>query len=151
MVSHLVPTAEVWIDGRLVVRQSSTEGRGLFFADDFAAGTTVIRLGGSLVTSAELDSLIAAAAADPTAPYIDTITVYEDAHLVLPPGTPVHFGNHSCDPTLWHVGAYELATRREVTVGEEATIDYGTQSGAVGAVATARSKPAWSVSANIPR
>jgi uncharacterized protein len=58
--------------------------------------------------------------------------VYDDAHLVLPPNTPVHFGNHSCDPTLWLVGPFELGTRRGVTVGEEATIDYGTVSGAGG-------------------
>lgn len=51
---------------------------------------------------------------------------------MLPSDTPVHFGNHTCDPTLWHVGPYELATRRALVAGEEATIDYGTQSGADG-------------------
>lgn len=73
-----------------------------------------------------------AAIADPALPYVDTITIYADAHLVLPSDTPIHFGNHSCDPTLWHVGPYELATRNDVRAGEEATIDYGTQSGAAG-------------------
>lgn len=92
----------------------------------------LIRLGGRLVTSAELDDLISFAVAHPEAPYVDTITIEEDAHLVLPSDTLVHFGNHSCDPTLWHVGPFELATRRDVAAGEEATIDYGTQSGAAG-------------------
>ena len=60
---------------------------------------------------------------------MDTLSIYEDAHLVLPPGTLIHFGNHSCDPNMWHVGPFEIATRRAVDVGEELTIDYGTPSG----------------------
>ena len=120
------------MDERLVVRQSPIEGRGLFFTDELTAGTVVIRLGGRLVSSAELDALIRDADADPAAPYMDTITVYDNVHLVLPPSTPIHFGNHSCDPTLWHVGPFKVATRRCVTAGEEATIDYGTVSGAEG-------------------
>ncbi len=132
------PTAGVWIDERLVVGDSPIAGRGLFFGDDLRPGTVVIRLGGWLVSSAELDSLLAAADRDPTAPYVDTITIAGDSHLVLPPGTRIHFGNHSCDPTLWHVGPYELATRGEVAAGEEATIDYATQSGAAGFAMTCR-------------
>ena len=124
------PPQEPWIDSRLVVRESLIDGCGLFFVKDVPAGTVLIRLGGTLVTSQELEDLIAEADVDASAPYIDTITVYEDAHLVLPPGSAIHFGNHSCDPTLWHIGAFELATRWDATAGEEATVDYGTQSGA---------------------
>lgn len=98
----------------------------------------MIRLGGRLVSSAELDALVRAADADPGNAYVDTITVEDDRHLVLPPATPVHFGNHSCDPTLWLVGPYELATRRRVAPGDEATIDYGTFSGADGLEMTCR-------------
>lgn len=126
------PPADVWLDERLIVDESVIEGRGLFFSTDIAAATAVIELGGRLVSTAELESLIGEADADPQAPFVDTITIYADQHLVLPPGTPVHFGNHSCDPTLWHVAPYSLATRRDVAAGEEATIDYGTQSGAPG-------------------
>jgi hypothetical protein len=126
------PPADVWLDERLVVEESLIEGRGLFFSTDIAADTVVIELGGKLISTAELEVLIAQADADSRAPFVDTITVHEDRHLVLPPNTPIHFGNHSCDPTTWHVGPYSLATRRAVTAGEEATIDYGTQSGAPG-------------------
>ena len=126
------PPSEVWVDDRLVVRHSRIDGRGLHFGADVEAGTVVIRLGGRLVTSAELDSLIAATLDDPGAPYVDTVTVEDDAHLVLSAATPVHFGNHSCDPTLWHVAPYEIATRRDARAGEEATVDYGTSSGADG-------------------
>jgi uncharacterized protein len=130
--NRVLPPPEGWMDERLVVGDSPIEGRGLFFTDGLPAGTVVVRLGGRLVSSAELDALVRRAVADPDVPYVDTVTVYDDAHLVLPPNTPIHFGNHSCDPTLWHVGPYEVATRRDVTAGEEATIDYGTASGAEG-------------------
>jgi hypothetical protein len=40
-----------------------------------AADTVLIRLGGRLVTSTELDALIAAADAHPDLPYVDTITI----------------------------------------------------------------------------
>ncbi len=132
MSNRLPPPTDGWMDARLVVRNSPIEGRGLFFADSLPVETVVLRLGGRLVSSAELDALMGQAEADPAAPYVDTITVYDEAHLVLPPNTPIHFGNHSCDPTLWHVGPYELATRRDVMAGEEATLDYGTVSGADG-------------------
>lgn len=138
MKSRLLPPAEVWIDERLVVCDSPIEGRGLFLTDSLPAGCVVIRLGGRLVSSAELDALIRDADADPAGRYVDTITVYDDAHLVLPPSTPIHFGNHSCDPTLWHVGPFKVATRRNVTAGDEATIDYGTVSGAEGLVMACR-------------
>lgn len=124
--------ADVWADGRLVVGPSTIEGRGLFATADIDTGTVVLRLGGRLVTSAELSGLLADADLDPQARFVDTITVDEDAHLVLPPATSAHFGNHSCDPNLWHVGPYELATRRDVIDGEELTLDYGTSSGAEG-------------------
>jgi uncharacterized protein len=130
--NRVPPPADVWMDERLAVRDSPIDGRGLFFTCRLRAGTVVLRLGGRLVSSAELDVLIRRADADADAPYVDTVTVYDDAHLVLPPGTPIHFGNHSCDPTLWLVGPYEVATRRGVTAGDEATIDYGTMSGADG-------------------
>ena len=126
------------MDERLVIRDSPIEGRGLFFTDIVSAGTIVIRLGGDLVSSAELDALVRRAEADPAASYVDTITVYDDVHLVLPPNAAVHFGNHSCDPTLWLVGPFEIATRTDVAVGDEATIDYGTVSGAVGFRMTCR-------------
>jgi SET domain-containing protein len=116
----------------VTVGRSTVEGDGLFATDDVPAGTVVLRLAGRLVSSSELTELIAAANADPDAAYVDSITVYENAHLVLPTASIVHFGNHSCDPNLWHIGPYELAARRDIRAGEELTVDYGTSSGADG-------------------
>ena len=131
-MTNITPRSHVWVHGEVTVRPSPIAGNGLFATADLAVGTVVIRLGGRLVSSAHLTALIAASSAEPDAPYVDTITVDEDLHLVLPPSTMVHFGNHSCDPTLWHVGPYEIAARRAIGAGEELTVDYGTQSGAGG-------------------
>ena len=127
-----LPPRDVWADERVIVGRSHLDGRGLLASEDIAAACVVLRLGGRLVSTAQLVRLIAEADRDPDAPYVDTITIYEDAHLVLPSGTVAHFGNHSCDPNLWHVDAYQIATRRDVRVGEELTLDYGTSSGARG-------------------
>jgi hypothetical protein len=90
-------------------------------------GTLVIRVGGRLVGTEELRRLM-----ETSEHYVDTLTVFEDVHLVLPTATTVHYGNHSCDPNLWHVGPYDIATRRPVGAGEELTMDYATQTGAPG-------------------
>jgi hypothetical protein len=93
----------LWVHPHLSVRDSSIEGRGLFATDELPTGEVVLRLNGRLVSTKELGRLIERAKADPSQSYVDTLTIYEDAHLVLPPGTLIHFGNHSCDPNMWHV------------------------------------------------
>jgi uncharacterized protein len=133
-----VPHRNVWVHRHVLVGVSQIEGKGLFAAKALPAGVVVIRLAGRLVSSDELTELIERSHADPSAPYVDTLTIYEDAHLVLPGSSKVHFGNHSCDPNMWHIGPFEIATRRAVQVSEELTIDYGTQSGASGLSMTCR-------------
>jgi SET domain-containing protein len=128
------PPAQVWVDPRLTVRRSVIDGDGLFATDDIVAGTIVLRLGGRIVSTAELDEFIAATYADASAAYVDTITVDDDRHLVFPPGTAAHFVNHCCEPNLWHVGPYAVSARRDIRSGEEVTVDYGSNSGAPGFV-----------------
>jgi len=120
------PEPDCWLHADVEVRRSAIEGRGLFARAPIAAGTVVSRLGGRLVSWAELERLCA----DPDQPYVDTITVSETEHLVLPPRRDNGYGNHSCDPNLWWVGPYELAARRDIAAGDELTNDYGTSTGA---------------------
>ena len=126
------PPTDVWVDPRLVVAPSAIAGSGLFADAPIAAGEVVMRIGGRLVSPAALDDLIAATLVEPTLPYVDTFTIEEDAHLVLPAATTAHFANHCCDPSLWWVGSYSFAARRPIDSGEEATLDYATISGAAG-------------------
>jgi hypothetical protein len=120
------PEADCWLHPDVEVRPSVIEGRGLFARAPTPAGTVVSRLGGRLVSGAWLREMLAAAARDPSRPYVNTITVGADVHLVLPPRRPNGYGNHSCDPNLWWVGPYELAARRDIAPGEELTNDYAT-------------------------
>jgi uncharacterized protein len=78
------------------------------------------------VSDRELKAMFAEAARRPGQHYIDTISVTEHQHLVLPPGQPNHFGNHSFDPNAWWVDAFTLAARHRIRAGQELTNDYGT-------------------------
>jgi uncharacterized protein len=133
-VDHLPPGTEpgCWLHPGVEIRPSSIAQLGLFARAAIAPGTIVSRMGGRLVTGTELQQIFIEAARRPDRPYVDTITVGEDLHLVLPPGQPNHYGNHSCDPNLWWADAYTLAARRPIVAGEEVTSDYATSTGVAG-------------------
>jgi hypothetical protein len=125
LMTTATPEPDCWLHPAVDVRVSPIEGRGLFARAPIAAGTVISRLGGRLITWAELDRLIA----DPAQPYVDSITVSETQHLLLPSRRPNGYGNHSCDPNLWWIGPFELAARRDIAAGEELTNDYATSTG----------------------
>jgi uncharacterized protein len=114
-----------WTHRAVQRRSSEIEGDGLFATEHLAAGTIVARLHGRLVDDVELAELLTKASRD--GGYVDTIMVDDDVNLLLEPDQLIHFCNHSCDPSLWHVDAVTIATRRPVAAGEELTIDYATQ------------------------
>ncbi|HTU39784.1 MAG TPA: SET domain-containing protein-lysine N-methyltransferase [Acidimicrobiales bacterium] len=124
-MSSDTPLPTPWLDPSVTVGDSPIAGRGLFATEPIETGRVVVRLGGRLVSSEELAALLEA-----SDDYVDTVAVFDDMHLVLPPQTAVHYGNHSCDPNLWHAGPYAIAARRPIAGGEELTVDYGTQTGA---------------------
>ncbi|TYB69906.1 SET domain-containing protein [Nonomuraea sp. PA05] len=128
------PEPDCWLHPGLEVRPSAIAGEGLFATAAISAGTVVSRLGGRLVTWDDLQALFA----DPAVPYVDTITVTADRHLVLPPGRPIGKANHSCDPNLWWTGPYTLAARRDLSPGEEVTSDYATSTADPGFVLDCR-------------
>jgi uncharacterized protein len=103
---------------------SDIAGTGLFATAPIAAGTAVVRVGGRLVSTAELQALTAEA--QRAGGYVDSIAVDEDVELVLPPRSAGGFGNHSCDPNLWWADADTLIARRDIAPGEELTNDYAT-------------------------
>lgn len=113
------PDGACWLDGRVEVRRSSIEGRGLFALRPIEEGELVSKFGGYLVDTQTLRRIF-----ERSDSYVDAITVGDDEHLVLPPGTPNGLGNHSCDPNLWWDGPFELVARRDIGPGEELTSDY---------------------------
>jgi hypothetical protein len=78
------------------------------------------------VTRAELLATFDTALVDPTAPYINTISVDPGVDLVMDSESPIRFGNHSCDPNMWHLDAFTLAACRDIASDEELTVDYAT-------------------------
>jgi SET domain-containing protein len=124
----LVPPPGCWVHSAAAVGPSPIAGLGLFATERLPSGTVVLRLGGELVPDSELKRRLAEAAAIPGGPYIDTITIEHDLHLVIPPSR-AHYGNHSCDPNLWYVDPYSLAARHDIEPGQELTNDYATTTG----------------------
>jgi hypothetical protein len=86
-----------------------------------AEGAVVEKLGGTLVTDPELHRMIESGPG-----YVDSVSIDDNLNLVLPAGSPVHFGNHSCDPTLWWVDPFMLVARVDINSDDEITVDYGT-------------------------
>jgi hypothetical protein len=88
------PESGAWIHAEVEVRPSPIAGRGLFTAVDLPAGTVVLAIGGTRVTTAVVADL------------------------------GVGFPNHSCDPNVGWVDEQRLATTTEVSAGEELVTDY---------------------------
>jgi GNAT superfamily N-acetyltransferase len=108
--ARLYEKALCWAHPHLVVRESSIAGQGLFATAPIAAGEVVSVLAGRKVSTAELAELL-------KHPPVDTITLEEDLHLVLPndPRPVIAYGNHGCDrtpggptPSPWPLAAPSL-------------------------------------------
>jgi hypothetical protein len=69
---------DVWVHPGVEVRRSSVAGDGVFSTARLDAGVVVIRLGGRLVSTAELHHLFTTAADDA---YIDTVAVGVDTRF----------------------------------------------------------------------
>jgi hypothetical protein len=121
-VTVRVPRAS-WLDPRLVVAPSPIHGLGLFARTTIADGAVVMRLGGEVVTDAEVRDAIA------RGERYDGIVLDDDRNLRLePPDWPGIHGNHSCDPNLWLLPPVAIVASREIERGGEACSDYATYS-----------------------
>ena len=109
--------AGCWLSPKVAVRPSPIEGLGHFAGQPIAEGEAVARLGGEVINDVQLAAL--------TPPY-SSVCVDADVHLLIDPGHPVRYGNHSCDPNLWHQDSVTIIARRPIAVGEELTLDYAT-------------------------
>ena len=106
-----------WLTDHADVRSSPIEGQGLFAAVSIAKDDVVMRLGGQIIDDRALAML--------TSPY-SSIVLDDDLNLLIDPTHPVRYGNHSCDPNLWHLDTMTVVARRDIGAGEELTIDYAT-------------------------
>lgn len=111
---------QCWLTPSAEVGCSAIDGEGLFAISPIRRGELVMRLGGRIIDDAALAGL--------TEPY-SSLIVEPGTHLLIDPADPVRYGNHSCDPSLWHADVVTITARREIAVGEELTIDYSTHTG----------------------
>jgi uncharacterized protein len=112
--------AECWLTPSAQPQPSPIHGIGLFAVNQIGQDEVVMRFGGRVITDETLARL--------TRPY-SSLTVEEGVHLLLDPADPVRYGNHSCDPNLWHREATSVIARRTISPGEELTLDYATHTG----------------------
>lgn len=109
--------ATCWLSPAAEVRGSAIEGLGLFALREISAGEPIMQLGGRIIDDHTLAGLI---------PPYSSLCVSEGQHVLIDPAHPVRYGNHSCDPNLWHEGATTIVARRAIGRGEELTLDYAT-------------------------
>ena len=122
-------TAEAWTgapvvesSSSFVIRHTRTYvapsrfGRGLFAAENIAAGEAIVQLSGPELTLHEVRALGAAAA--------NALQIGIGRYLYL--DEPGRFANHSCSPNAAVVGDRVLAAIRDISPGEEICFDYST-------------------------
>jgi SET domain-containing protein len=116
-IIHFSLRDEDWIDPRTVIRQSGIHGKGLYAKEPISEGDLVVVWGGTYVGVEE---------AEKARQNGKIVTQWDDnlfsvEHRGESSG---YFINHSCEPNLWMIGAFALATMRTIQAGEELTADY---------------------------
>lgn len=107
-----------WIDPRIEVKPLTIHGKGMFATSRIRQGEVVIVWGGILMSEEEVRTSKVrpgSVAAIGEGLYLVDLQDEED---------PADFMNHSCDPNVWMEDEVTLVARRDITAGEELTIDY---------------------------
>ncbi|MDP9282699.1 MAG: SET domain-containing protein-lysine N-methyltransferase [Chloroflexota bacterium] len=113
--------ARCWLDPRIVARPSSIEGLGLFATAPIAKGEVVGTLGGRVIGDTELRQISG------TRSTYNSAAIGEGANVLLEDDEVIASGNHSCDSNLWMRDEFTLEARRDISTGEEVTVDYALQ------------------------
>lgn len=113
-----------WISPKTVKGQpSKIHGKGFFATQDIKQGELVAIKAGHLIDKETLDS---------NQDIIQHSQVQVTDDIYIAPMTPEElpesmiYYNHSCEPNLVMEGQIVLTAYRDITAGEELTIDYGT-------------------------
>jgi hypothetical protein len=110
-----------WISKSVVIGESTIHGRGLFAACPIKREETIIVFGGQLFSMGQVRQGLVRNQS--VSGYAEG--VYIGIPTQLPP-TSDEYLNHSCDPNLWLVGPVTVVSRRDISAGEELTLDYAT-------------------------
>ena len=108
-----------WTHSALIVRKTADRGLGVFSTADISKGELVIMYGGRVLTGAQLQLL-------PTSEDM-VVQVEEDLFFVAIDWNELGIGeriNHSCDPNVGFSGQMSVVAMRDISAGEEITMDY---------------------------
>lgn len=110
-------SSDTWVNPKLELRSSSTQGKGLFAVAPLVAGEAAVIWGGEYVDE------VTAREAERAGKLI--MQWDEDRFSVEERGDDDgYFINHSCEPNLWMKDERTLVARRDIAAGEELTADY---------------------------
>src|SRR3990167_2523085 len=111
-----------WIDPRLEVANSRIHSKGVFTRGNFREGETIMIWGGIIIPKKYFD--------DRKYRELSIVPIDEDNYLGLPieekTGGIDEFLNHSCNPNAWLTDDVTVVARRDISVGEEITVDFAT-------------------------
>ncbi|MBV9331853.1 MAG: SET domain-containing protein [Alphaproteobacteria bacterium] len=111
-----------WIHPDLAAGPSRIHGVGVIARRDFAAGERLMEFGGHAIGAAEVESDLYRTRS--------IWLVREGLWLALPESDPEpsldENLNHSCDANAWLADEVTLVARRDISAGEEITLDQGT-------------------------
>jgi len=113
--------SQTWVDPRIEFRTSRISGNGMFAREPIKKGEAVCIVGGTVVTDEEF------AAFQARYRNYNAIQIDDYLHLVEDPQvtrTLEGSMNHSCDSSTWMADEATLVARRDLKLGEEATVDY---------------------------
>lgn len=112
-----------WLHSSLVPRPSPIHGTGIFTTTDIKEGDVIMIWGGIVIPQNEYD--------DTWQKYRNgsVVQISEDYYL----GAAIddeqlldEYLNHSCDPNTWLIDEVTVAARRNISAGEEITLDSAT-------------------------
>jgi hypothetical protein len=113
--------SQTWVDPRIEFRTSRISGNGMFAREPIKNGEAVCIVGGTVMTDEEFVAF--------QATYRNYNAIQIDDHLHLVEDSQVTRTlegsmNHSCDSSTWMADEATLVARRDLELGEEATVDY---------------------------
>lgn len=119
MTGHIPRT---WINGKLVVGKSRIHGVGVFATAKIGRSEKLMVFGGLAITRADIETDLYRTRS--------IWLVRNDIYLALPESDPEpsldENLNHSCDANSWLNDEVTLSARRDITAGDEITLDQGT-------------------------
>jgi SET domain-containing protein len=118
-MKHYLP--ETWNDPRIEIKKSPISGSGMFAREPFKKGEPVCIVGGIVMTNFDFEAFQSRHST------YNAIQIDEDRHLVEQPQITQSLDgsmNHSCDSNIWMDDEVTLIARRDISAGEEITVDY---------------------------